>query len=144
MDVLERVRRGGPVDGSEPPRLSLRRTWRRYALTVIDRPTEPPPFSYAAHRLPDGRTRFTVRGELDLSAVPSFEAGLRQALAGPGAVLLDLSELHFMDSSGVRSVLEMSRAAAQARLGLTISRDMPPEVRQVLELTNVLELLPLE
>ena len=49
-----------------------------------------------------------------------------------------------MDSSGVRSVLEMSRAAAQARLGLTISRDMRPEVRQVLELTNVLELLPLE
>lgn len=85
-----------------------------------------------------------MRGELDLSAVPSFEAGLRQALAGPGAVQLDFSELHFMDSSGVRSVLEMSRAAAQARLGLTISRDMPPEVRQVLELTNVLELLPLE
>lgn len=85
-----------------------------------------------------------MHGELDLSAVPAFESGLREALSGSRPVLLDLSELDFMDSSGVRSVLELAQASARRSPGFTVSREMSPAVLQVLELTNVLELLPLD
>ena len=55
-----------------------------------------------------GACRLTLRGELDLATVPRLE----HALANAGEdVVLDLRGLTFMDSTGVRVLLEAAEAA---------------------------------
>jgi len=58
-----------------------------------------------------------LSGELDISAVARVDEELRRVeRAGPHAVVLDLRGLSFMDSSGLRLVLEAEmRARAEAR-----------------------------
>ncbi len=59
-----------------------------------------------------GRVRVTPRGELDLAAAPDFELQLRELReSGFDHVLLDLRELAFMDSSGLRAVMREDAAA---------------------------------
>jgi anti-sigma B factor antagonist len=77
----------------------------------------------------------TARGELDLVGAPR----LLQALPSEGSapVVLDLSHVGFMDSSGLRSLLEARQACADAGRDFAISR--PSEaVTRVLELVDLL------
>jgi anti-anti-sigma factor len=48
---------------------------------------------------------YRLIGELDLSTVEEAERGLSPAKDASGTTVIDLSELTFMDSSGVRMVL---------------------------------------
>ncbi len=64
---------------------------------------------------PDAQT-LRVTGELDLVTAAEFGDGLRQHLA-EGPVLLDLSALTFMDSSGVSLAPHSSqRSPAESRV----------------------------
>jgi anti-anti-sigma factor len=55
----------------------------------------------------DGDTAVVaLSGELDLATAPRFSAEFEHAAAGGcAAVVIDLSELEFMDSTGLRSIL---------------------------------------
>jgi anti-anti-sigma factor len=54
-------------------------------------------------------------GELDLATAPALEASLTRAFGeGPGHVVLDLRELEFIDSSGLRTLLTARRQAEDA------------------------------
>jgi anti-sigma B factor antagonist len=64
-----------------------------------------------------------VSGELDLAKAQEFTAGLRDQLA-EGAVVLDLRELSFMDSSGVRALDELLREAGRDGRSLLIVEDL--------------------
>lgn len=61
-------------------------------------------FSTGRHEQEE-RVVFVPRGELDLATAPEFEAALLDALRGPKPVVVDLRELEFMDSSGVRVLI---------------------------------------
>ena len=67
-----------------------------------------------------------VRGELDLSTCEQVETALAQAEgANPPTLVLDLSGVSFMDSTGVRTLLQAdSRARRDGRRLLLIA---PPE-----------------
>ena len=56
------------------------------------------------------------KGELDLATAPALDTALDRAFAavGPGRVVLDLRELEFIDSSGLRTLLTARRRAEQA------------------------------
>jgi anti-anti-sigma factor len=62
-------------------------------------------------------TVLALTGELDISGIGRVEEELRQVEEkSPGAVVLDLRGLTFMDSSGLRLVLEADmRARREAR-----------------------------
>jgi anti-sigma B factor antagonist len=82
----------------------------------------------------DGAVVITARGELDLVGAPR----LLQALPSEGSapVVLDLREVGFMDSSGLRSLLEARQACAAAGREFAIAR--PSEaVTRVLELVDL-------
>jgi anti-anti-sigma factor len=85
-----------------------------------------------------------VRGELDLATAPEFEAAVAAHLQAGRPVLLDLAELVFLDSTGVRSLHQLAQATAGEEPAFAIGAAMRPAVRQVLEITGVLALLPLE
>jgi anti-anti-sigma factor len=54
-------------------------------------------------------------GELDLATAPALEASLGRAFSdAPGHVVLDLRELEFIDSSGLRMLLTARRQAEDA------------------------------
>jgi anti-sigma B factor antagonist len=78
-----------------------------------------------------------LTGELDLAAVPSFEDELRRVEADQPAVLVvDLSGLSFIDSSGLRAlVMADERARSRARRLALVSG--PPNVQRVFELTQL-------
>ena len=58
----------------------------------------------------------TPAGEIDLATVDAVAAEIDAALAESAALVLDLSEVTFIDSAGLRLVLETSRKAASLRV----------------------------
>ncbi len=80
-----------------------------------------------------------VAGELDLAVVPHIRAAFASVEAGAAALVLDLSGVSHLDSTGLRAVLEGARnAAADGRRFIVVA---PPEgpVGRILRLTLLLE-----
>ena len=61
-------------------------------------------------RLDNGAPGLRLIGELDMATVPELRSALA-ATSGNGQVTLDLSELTFMDSSGLLAIVEYARSA---------------------------------
>lgn len=113
----------------------------------FDDGTVAPPLPFVV-RIADpepGQVVLHLRGDLDLASVDELQAAVRGALDGHGGanLVLDLRELRFVDSSGVRVVLDLrgERLAAGGRLVL---RAAGPAVRRVLSLMALDQLLELE
>lgn len=76
-----------------------------------------------------------LAGELDLASVQATRAGIEPVLAGhPAAVTFDLSDLSFMDSSGIALLVEISNEIDSVTL-----IHVTPIVHRVLEATGLLE-----
>jgi anti-sigma B factor antagonist len=60
-------------------------------------------------------------GELDLATAPALEEALERAFEGGSArVVLDLRELEFIDSSGLRTLLTARRRADDAEAAFSL------------------------
>jgi anti-sigma B factor antagonist len=91
----------------------------------------------------DGATATVLlRGELDVLATAALEPELTRLVEEPGvcAVALDLRELDFLDSSGLRAVLCAARLLAENDRRLLLVRG-PSLVQRVFELTRTTEQL---
>lgn len=84
-----------------------------------------------------GTPRLVVSGELDLASAEELEAGLRQLESSePEVLVLDLRELDFMDSTGLRTVIAADARAKDRGARLVIIR-APEEVDRVFQLTRM-------
>lgn len=92
----------------------------------------------------DGDVVLTLEGELDLSSAPELSREL-DALEAAHAnrILIDLTDLTFMDSSGLTLVIKANQSAKLKGHRLSF-RNASPQVRQLFELTGVLEELTFE
>jgi len=83
-----------------------------------------------------------LRGELDLSGTAAIEPELERLASEPGveAVALDLRELQFMDSSGLRLVVLADQRLRDAGRRLLLVRG-PQPVQRVFEITRTAERL---
>ncbi len=70
----------------------------------------------------DGRLHLAPSGELDLSTAPELEPLVLDALRAGRHVVLDLRELEFMDSAGLRLVMRTQARAQQDGRRLVIIR----------------------
>lgn len=78
-----------------------------------------------------------LAGEFDLAALPQFEDAIAAVEAGsPAAIVVDLSGLSFMDSSGLRALVTADERARAAGRRLAIVPG-PPPVRRVFEITQL-------
>ena len=81
-------------------------------------------------------------GELDLATAGDVEQELQRVEAGDAAsIVLDLSGLTFMDSTGVRLLVNASTRSRTDNGRLRLLRG-PASVQRVMELSGVDELLP--
>jgi anti-sigma B factor antagonist len=80
-----------------------------------------------SERIEDGHVIVELRGELDVSTAPELRERLLGTLVGqPGSLILDLSRLRFMDSTGV-TVLVATQQRADLR-GWTLRLANPQKV----------------
>ena len=84
----------------------------------------------------------TLHGELDLVSAETVGARLAELRAGGVPVLLDLDELDFMDSSGLRMVLNAAEASDAGGWEFTITHG-PDQVQRLFESTMVTDRLPI-
>jgi anti-sigma B factor antagonist len=84
--------------------------------------------------------RVAPRGELDVATQAELRAALERA-AARGAVTLDLTGLRFMDTSGLRLILETAEAAREHGFGFTVIRG-GPSIQRLFEIAGVTELVP--
>jgi len=84
-------------------------------------------------------------GEIDVSTIEQVRQDLSDAVAGnPGAVVLvDMSEVSFLDSSGVGALITALKAAT-AEGGALGLRGVQPQGRKVFELTGLARVMELE
>ncbi|MGI5484665.1 STAS domain-containing protein [Streptomyces lavendofoliae] len=102
-----------------------------------DSPPTPDTFTVHTETLPDQAVLLTLSGSLDHHTSPHLTDHLDTL--PPTAlqtVLLDLSALSFIDSTGLTTLLQIRRAAADA--GGTVDLIAPsPPVQQMLNITGV-------
>jgi anti-sigma B factor antagonist len=84
-----------------------------------------------------------VRGELDLSTSPQLEETLRREIDAGNRVVVDLSELEFIDSTGLNTLVTALRASSANGAELVVSPSLPAQVQRVLEVTGLDEILPI-
>lgn len=78
----------------------------------------------------------SLAGELDIATVDDFRGCAAPLVArGFGRLLLDMSDVDFLDSTGLSAMLELQRQAAEAG-GQVILRRPSPFVRRVLDLSG--------
>jgi anti-anti-sigma factor len=85
----------------------------------------------------------TITGELDLSTVPVLARHLDARLAeSPCTLTLDMSDLTFMDSSGLRQLIELDERAKRDSWTLTLIPSRHESATTVLRLTGADAALP--
>jgi len=90
---------------------------------------------------PDGpaRTTVIVSGELDAASSPDLDESLARLMSeGVDHLVVDLSDVSFLDSSGLRSIIRALNALAERNGTLRVS-GVSPAVQRILEVTGMLE-----
>lgn len=86
----------------------------------------------------------TLRGEVDVLNVDQVRTALVQALEGaPGSVVVDLSELSFIDSTGLGAIIFGFQRARDEGVGFALAHPSRG-VHQILVLSGLLEVVDLE
>jgi anti-anti-sigma factor len=87
----------------------------------------------------NGRAIVFVTGEIDLSVAARFRDALRVARNASSDVIIDLTEVRFIDSTGINALVGAYKAAPDpSRLRVVGAR---ASVRRVFEMTGIAELL---
>ncbi len=92
----------------------------------------------------DGEHTLVLRGELDLNSAPLLSTTLRLICAEPAtsALVLDLSRLTFMDSTGIHVLLSAKELCTEHGSRFAIVPG-DAQVCRVLEITGLLRQLPI-
>src|SRR4051794_7139319 len=70
---------------------------------------QPPPFTINNSTCPNGTVRVSLEGELDVASAPELLDALDELRSTDTWFVLDLRNLHFMDSTGLRAVIRVSK-----------------------------------
>jgi anti-sigma B factor antagonist len=86
-------------------------------------------------RTEGGRRVLSVAGEIDMATGAQFTAAIADNLAADGPLVLDLTGVSFLDSSGLWTLLKANKDAIALGVQLCIAVSEP--IARVLELARV-------
>jgi stage II sporulation protein AA (anti-sigma F factor antagonist) len=89
----------------------------------------------------DGAMCLSVAGDLDLAGVPSFLGYLNRASDGGSNLIVDLSRLRYIDSSGINTLLAVQKTFARAGRRIVLAA-VSPRMLRVLKIISLEQLLP--
>lgn len=98
------------------------------------------PFFVSSADLDDGRVEVVVNGEIDANNSKALEAELLAAAERGGDVVVDLTGVGFLDSSGISALLTSRAALLDQRHKLLVG-GASHNVARVLEIVGVYDLL---
>ncbi len=85
-----------------------------------------------------GAERVVIAGRLDSSTAPELEESARQLIESPpGMVILDLAELEYISSAGLRVVFRIQKAVKGVD-GQVLIVNLTPQVKKVFEIVDAL------
>jgi anti-anti-sigma factor len=84
----------------------------------------------------------SIDGELDISTIPLLEQQIEATHASPTPLTLDLSGLTFMDSSGLRLLIELNERARREAWKLSLVPSRHESANLVLRITGADAALP--
>jgi len=109
---------------------------RAMARQGADEPTPQDLLHIVTERGPS-TIRIRVRGEVDLYTAPLLSAALAQSIVGDAAVVVvDLAEVTFMASSGLRVLLDGLERAQRNRCELRLA-DQSAAVRRLVQVSGL-------
>ena len=89
----------------------------------------------------DGYALLAVEGEIDIATSPRLIAALNDVVTDTsGTVLVDLSDVEFMDSTGLALLIRVQRRMGRHGRGFAVVCPDGP-VRRIFELTDMVETL---
>ncbi|HEY0362286.1 MAG TPA: STAS domain-containing protein [Solirubrobacteraceae bacterium] len=92
----------------------------------------------------DGRAVVVIRGELDLATAPDLEAAIQGRLDDGQDVVVDLRELDFMDSTGLRVLVAAHARVEGTEQHFLIVRPLPgAAIERILAVAGVEQVLDL-
>jgi anti-anti-sigma factor len=93
------------------------------------------PEQFAIRVLPQGGiVRVRVIGEVDRQTAPMLEEALLREVDAGSEVLLDLSEVSFIDSSGLHAIIAAAERAKFNGGALAMGSPLPPQARRMIEI----------
>ena len=97
-----------------------------------------PAFTIVVEDAPDdrGRTVLVLAGELDSAASAQLGGELERRAANVSGLVLDMSEVSFIDSSGLRTLI-LARQLFPHDAGAVVLRSPQPATTRLLELTGL-------
>jgi anti-sigma B factor antagonist len=96
-----------------------------------------------AVRVEGTRAIVTMRGELDLANAPMLDEALEDPdVVAAASVVLDLRDLGFLDSSGLRAILRAQEHASQRGQDFAVTEGSG-QVQRLLTITHASEQLPI-
>ena len=92
----------------------------------------------------DGRAVVVIRGELDLATAPDLDAAIKSRLDDGQDVVVDLRELEFMDSTGLRVLVAAHGRVEGTEQRFLIVRPLPgASIERILAVAGVERVLDL-
>ena len=92
----------------------------------------------------NGHQEVHVTGELDLAGIGLVDREMQAAERSDAAkIVLDLDELEFVDAAGIQLLLDLNSRSENNGRRLRIRRADSQQVKRMLEITGVRDLLPL-
>ena len=89
-----------------------------------------------------GKLTLTLEGRLDTATAPQLEGELKTSLAGVQKLVLDLEELEYISSAGLRVLLSTQKT--MKKQGSMVVRHVSPIVMEVFEMTGFSDFLTIE
>jgi len=99
---------------------------------------------HVTYRATGGEFVVSVFGEVDIATTPKLLEAMRAALDSGETIILDLAAMTFIDSQGLKLLVEAHARAQKGRLQRVVIRSPRPQARKVLEVTGLAELLTIE
>lgn len=104
---------------------------------------DPSPFAVHVELIQEHEVLVSVQGELDIVSASELEHALKRELLAGNDVLLDLSRIDFIDSTGLRAIVASVRMAKGISRKLKLKPDLPSHARRLMEIVGLLPFMPI-
>ena len=85
-------------------------------------------------------TVFSISGRVDSDTTPAMDAELEKLVSKEKKVVLDLKDVEFLSSAGVRAIVKALKTAKKSRSNLKLAA-IPDHIAEVLQMLGMMELM---